>query len=60
MIFQALVKMGNLNKIDSSYFIGQAVIDVNTEENVPLGIIFKKGLWWWNVLGRFVKDRKLY
>ncbi|MEO2075968.1 MAG: hypothetical protein ABGX20_11420 [Bacillus sp. (in: firmicutes)] len=35
--------MGNLNKIDSSYFIGQAVIDVNTEENVPLGIIFQKG-----------------
>jgi len=35
--------MGNLNKIDYSYFINQAVINVNTEEKVPLGIIFQKG-----------------
>jgi hypothetical protein len=32
-----------LSKIDFGYFIGQLVTDVNTEENLPLGIIFEKG-----------------
>ncbi len=30
-------------KIDFSYFIGQVVTDVKTEENQPLGIIFERG-----------------
>jgi hypothetical protein len=29
--------------MDFGYFIGQVVIDVNTEENLPLGIVFEKG-----------------
>jgi hypothetical protein len=29
--------------MDFGYFIGQVVIDVNTEENFPLGIVFEKG-----------------
>jgi hypothetical protein len=35
--------MENLSSLDFSYFIGQIVTEVNTEENLPLGIIFEKG-----------------
>lgn len=31
------------SKIDFSYFIGQAVIEVNTEEDIPLGMSFDTG-----------------
>lgn len=29
--------------MDFGYFMGQVVIDVNTEGNLPLGIVFEKG-----------------
>ncbi|MED3575209.1 hypothetical protein [Cytobacillus praedii] len=29
--------------MDFRFFIGQVVTDVNTEENLPLGIVFEKG-----------------
>lgn len=32
-----------LIEIDFSYFIGQVVTDINTEENLSLSIIFEKG-----------------
>lgn len=35
--------MKDSSKIDFGYFIGQVVTDVNTEENLPLGIIFERG-----------------
>lgn len=35
--------MEKLSEMDFSYFIGQFVTEVNTEENLPLGIIFEKG-----------------
>ncbi|WP_198158880.1 hypothetical protein [Robertmurraya korlensis] len=35
--------MESLSKIDFSYFAGQVVTDVNTEENQTLVITFEKG-----------------
>jgi len=35
--------MNSLSKMDFDYFKGQVETDVNTEENLPLGIIFEKG-----------------
>ncbi|WP_275898341.1 hypothetical protein [Peribacillus alkalitolerans] len=32
-----------LTNIDFNYFIGQMVTEVNTEENLPLGMTFETG-----------------
>lgn len=51
--------MENLSKIDFSYFAGQVVTDVNTEENQTLVITFEKGYLTVECPWRIRKDKEI-